>query len=76
MRGDCIACDALFNLLLAQSNPSHLKCNARGVLGLIRYSVGSSVRVCVSDFQIKGNHLLPVNFGTGLDLHGVYILNL
>ena len=35
---------------------------------------GSSVRVYVSDFQIKGKHLLPVNFGTGLGLQGVYIL--
>ena len=48
----------------------------RFFFGLIRYIVGSSVRVCVSDFQIKGKHLLPVNFGTGLDLHGLYILNL
>ena len=37
------------------------------------------VQVCVyvfQIFQIKGKHLLPVNFGTGLDLHGVHILNL
>ena len=44
-------------------------------LVLIRY-IGSSVRVCVSDFQIKGKHLLPLIFGTGLDQHGVHILNL
>ena len=68
---------AVVNLLSAHSNPSHIKCNLSGAfLGLIRYIVGSSVRVCVSDFQIKGKHLLPVSFGTGLDLHGVYILNL
>ena len=45
-------------------------------LGLIRYIVGSSLRVRVSDFQIKGKHLLPVNFGTGLDLHGILDLEL
>ena len=67
----------MVNLLLAQSNPSHLNVTfPSAFLGLIRYIVGSSVRVCVSDFQIKGKHLLPVNFGTGLDLHGVFILNL
>ena len=38
-------------------------------------SCGSSVHVCVSDFQINGKHLLPVIFGTGLDLHGIHILN-
>ena len=51
-------------VLLAPSNPSHLKCNV------------FVMRVCVSDFQIKGKHSLPVNLGTGLDLHGVQILNL
>ena len=45
-------------------------------LGLKRYIVGSSLRVRVSDFQMKGKHLLPVNFGTGLDLHGILDLEL
>ena len=46
----------------------------RGVFRINTVYFGSSVRVCVSDFQIKGKHLLPVNFGTGLVLQGVYIL--
>ena len=68
----------MVNLLLAQSNPSHLKCNVSGAFYRINtvYCWFYSVRVFVSDFQIKGKHLLPVNFGTGLDLHGVYMLNL
>ena len=65
----------MVNLLLAQSNHSHLKCNVSGAFFRINtVYFGSSVRVCVSDFQIKGKHLLPVNFGTSLGLQGVYIL--
>ena len=37
------------------------------------YIVGSGVRVVVSVFQIKGKHLQSVNFGPGLDLHGVHL---
>ena len=32
------------------------------------------MRVCSSDFQIKGKHRLHVNFRTGLDIHGIRIL--
>ena len=46
------------------------------VLGLIQYIVGSDVRVCISDFQIKGKQRQHIDFRTGLDIHGVHILNL
>ena len=67
----------MVNLLLAQNDPSHLKCDVFGAFVRINtVYCGSSVHVYVSEFQIKGKHLLLVNFGTSLDLHGVHILNL
>ena len=66
----------MINILLALSTPLILKCNAsEAFIGLIRCIEGSGVRVCISDFQIKGKDRLHINFRTGLDIHSVHILN-
>ena len=63
----------MVNLLLAVSNMSHLIVTLPVcLLGLIRYIACMCFRF-LDKRKAFGKLLLPVNFGTGLDLHGVHI---